>query len=131
MRRDEQAAREIETAFRTWLEKIPQADVEFFERTLADEWHYTDVSSHAHTKKHYIQLLQGHIPEGIKGELREMDVRVYGDVAVVVGHYTVDIGDTRIQDSRFTAAWVKRDGRWQSVAHQAANISDPIYPEEE
>lgn len=49
---------------------------------------------------------------------------VYGDLVLLVGSETVTWGGKmplagRAQDLRFTALWMKRDGRWQEVARHA------------
>jgi hypothetical protein len=59
-------------------------------------------------------------------------VRPYGeDIALATGRYTsrgvLATGKAVEQDSRFTALWIKRDGRWQSAAHQAGNIGEQLF----
>jgi hypothetical protein len=61
-------------------------------------------------------------------KLEDVKVRVYGDAAVASGRITVNgrIGTHDIigQD-RFLTVYVKRQGRWQQVATQAARIARP------
>ena len=62
---------------------------------------------------------------------RKVDnVRIYGDTAVSIGsEAVVPIGGNATTDKsqtiqrRYTHVWVKRHGRWQLVARQAAIIS--------
>lgn len=51
-------------------------------------------------------------------------VRVYGDTAIVAGSETVTWGGRmpnagKAEDLRFTAIWMKQQGRWQEVARHA------------
>jgi len=58
-------------------------------------------------------------------ELSDLDVRMYGNTAVVTGQVnqksTNDGADTSGQN-RFTSVYVKQNGRWISVANQATAI---------
>ena len=51
-------------------------------------------------------------------------VRVYGDTVIVAGSETVTWGGQmpnagKVEHLRFTAIWMKQDGRWQEVARHA------------
>jgi uncharacterized protein (TIGR02246 family) len=50
-----------------------------------------------------------------------MQVRVYGDAAVVVGRATVKSASFNGQ-FRFTDTYIRRDGHWQVVASQSTEI---------
>lgn len=121
----------LETAFRDWLAAIPRKDLDFFRRTIADEWVYTDYTGHVHDKAEYLKLIEELISPDHETELVEIEVKPYGDTARVVGRYTsvgtLANGKRSVQDSRFTAMWVSRDGRWQSVARQAGNIGEALF----
>ena len=58
----------------------------------------------------------------------ELRVRLFGDVAIVHGHYEVGgkLTDGRdlSADTRFTANWIRREGGWQCLMHHATRI-DP------
>ena len=57
---------------------------------------------------------------------REMNVRVYGDAAVITGRSTIKAnvdGQPVTGDYRFTDVWVKRDD-WQAVASQVTRIAN-------
>jgi len=58
----------------------------------------------------------------------EVDVRVYGDMAVVafklVGTPTSEVGGTDVAYYYNTGTFLKRDGVWQVVAWQATKILD-------
>jgi hypothetical protein len=58
--------------------------------------------------------------------IEENLVRVYGDTAVVTGRYhntvRTSAGEQPPKHARHIRVWVRRDGRWQNVAHQATQI---------
>lgn len=55
----------------------------------------------------------------------ELDVRIYGNTAVVVGRWTAS-GQNQSEhfdySARFLTVWVKQDGCWQNVASQSTEI---------
>jgi ketosteroid isomerase-like protein len=55
----------------------------------------------------------------------EHQVRLYGDVAVVVARWTargVNHGEAFDYAARYVAVWLWRDGRWQMVSDQSTTI---------
>jgi ketosteroid isomerase-like protein len=55
----------------------------------------------------------------------EHRIRVYGNLAVETGRYTVKgslKGSPFTEDGRYTTTWVKRSGRWQIVADHSSLI---------
>ena len=55
----------------------------------------------------------------------QLDVRIYGESAVVVGRWTANgRNGSEIFDysARFLSIWVKEDGRWWNVASQSAEL---------
>jgi ketosteroid isomerase-like protein len=122
---DEQTAeRELAAIFAQWLAAIPD-EPDFFERTLADDWVYVDVSGSVRRKADYIPSIKA-VPPGVRLELDALRVRLLGDVALVHGDYRV-LGHDRdgtetVMPTRFTAVWAHREGDWQALAHHATAI---------
>lgn len=57
-------------------------------------------------------------------------VRVYGDTVIVAGSETVTWGGQmpnagKAENLRFTAIWIKQQGRWQEVARHANIVPQP------
>ena len=55
----------------------------------------------------------------------EYDVRLYGDIAVVIGRWTArgtNDGQPFDYAARFLSIYVRREGRWQMVAEQSTEI---------
>jgi len=55
----------------------------------------------------------------------QLDVRIYGDSAVVVGRWTAS-GRNGLEEfdysARFLSFWLKENGRWRNVAAQSTEI---------
>jgi hypothetical protein len=111
-----------------WCRADIEADTAFFRRVLADE--YTGVGSRGgkDTKYSYIASLPGSLGSLTACKDDDLQVRVYGDVAVVTGVATVSgvRGGIAYANRRvlFTNVYVRRDGRWQSVASQGTLADD-------
>jgi len=79
-------------------------------------------------KREVIELIESNILAFTSYDRQLEYVRIYGDTAIVAGRETVvwagkmpNAGKT--SHLRFTAVWMKQDGRWQEVARHA-NIVD-------
>jgi len=79
-------------------------------------------------KREVIGLIESNILAFTSYDRQLEYVRIYGDTAIVAGRETVvwagkmpNAGKT--SHLRFTAVWMKQDGRWQEVARHA-NILD-------
>jgi ketosteroid isomerase-like protein len=126
--RDLEVERALAEAYREWFAAAPRHDFGFFERTLAEEWTYTDIEGVVRGKREYIDLLRLVQPEH-SSTLSELQARRYGGVALAIGHYAVrgileggkDVGSS----TRFTSVWIRRKGRWQCIAHHATSLGDP------
>ncbi len=80
------------------------------------------------TKAQFLALLARPDFRFVRWTIDENVVRVYGDTAVVTGHYrnvtaTAD-GEQPEKRARHLRVWVLRDGAWRNVAHQATAIPD-------
>ena len=59
-------------------------------------------------------------------KIDDMKVTVYGDAAVVVGHWQgkgIEKGKAFDESERFTDTWVKQNGQWRCVATQGTLIA--------
>ena len=106
-------------------EAILKGDTATLDKLTSDD--YTNTTAQGKMEK------KGDIMDGFKSgkikfesrELSDLDVRVYGNTAVVTGQVnqkgTNNGADTSGQN-RFTRVYVKQNGRWISVANQATAI---------
>jgi hypothetical protein len=111
--------REISVA--TWT-----ADAVWFEENLADEYVLITPTGGTKTKRDVIRELA---TPGMKMEPFEpfdVQVRMYGDAAVVTGRMRQRfvLGGIRYaNDLRYTDVYVKRKGRWQLVSAHASTVA--------
>jgi uncharacterized protein (TIGR02246 family) len=119
-----------EQAIRQLMSELANAqlkgDTATLDRIWADDFTFTNSSGEVQTKAQRLAEIKS-------GELKfdslsrdEVQVRVYGDTAVVTSRGIVK-GQRQGQDlsgqSRSTTVYVKRQGRWQVVAQQVTRIA--------
>lgn len=100
-----------------WLHAIQIRDTAFLNRLLADD--FTDISLHGEIRHKHDVMNSPVAPASSTQQLSDMNVRSYGDVAVVTGLNTVTDKHAgwRVQ-TRFTDVFVERGGHWQAVSAQ-------------
>lgn len=105
-----------------------RGDAAFNERILADDYLGINGRGEVTTRA---QNITNHKTGAVKYESIEFGderVRVYGDTAIVTGRSTVKAtrdGQDISGQSRVTRVWVKMNGEWKLVSHQATRIADP------
>ena len=106
---------------------ILHADTAALDRMTSDD--YTLINQRGELIKK-AQILDGFKSGAIKfdsRELSDLNVRVYGNAAVVTGRVTqksTENGKDTSGENRFTRVYVKEKGRWVSVAQQATPIAE-------
>lgn len=121
----EQEVREME---RQLGEALTRLDIAVLDGLLADDYVFTTSAGEVITKAQAMVDLQS---PNLRVELFNHDdiqVRVYGNAAVVIGRSTVK-GRLRDQDLsgqyRYTRVYVRRQGRWQIVAAHLSRMAQP------
>jgi ketosteroid isomerase-like protein len=119
---DQAAIREILDMERQSKEASLRRDVDFSQRTLADDYVAISPLGQVTTKQDSVSARKS-------GQLRydtinvsDMVVRVYGDTAIVTARADVkghQLGEDFSGPYRYTRVWVRRSGRWQTVSYQA------------
>ena len=104
-----------------------RGDTAFLEQNTSDDYTFINARGMLITKA---QLLADFKSGQIKlqsSDLDDLHARLYGDTAVLTGRSTQK-GQAYGQDTagqyRFTRVYVKRNGRWQSVAFQQTRIAE-------
>lgn len=102
-------------------------DTEALAAMLADDLTYAHSSGQLETKGQFLESIRSGaiqytaiLPEGL-------DVRLYGDTAVVTGKGTFKVrmqGEDRSLQLRFTDVYVRRGDGWQMVAWQSTRLPD-------
>ncbi len=118
----------LEKLEQDWGEAIACHDVDFLERTEADDYTYTGPDGIVSHKPDEIAGARAGFAQIESFKHRDIKSQVYGDTAVVTGATTLKgtAGDTDLGgEFRWTDVFVRRDGRWQVVASQATAIGKP------
>ena len=104
-------------------QQLAQAWVEGDQATirqmLADDWMTTDITGTVRAKEAVLREMFAATPRPIASmTIDDVQVRLFGDVAVITGRTTASGADGGSIQLRFTDVAVRRDGRWVFVASQ-------------
>lgn len=115
----------IEKADRMFADAMVRADLVTLANTYGDDYVFTDPSGRVSRKGERLESFKRGAIKIRSQEISDLHVSVYGGVAVetgkLVSHATRD-GKDSSGTFRFTRVWVKRGGRWQTVAFQETRI---------
>ena len=117
------ANQELKRLENEWLNSYLRGDKQTFDRIVADDFTRTDESGKFATKveeKALVQAPSASVNASLTNE--DMQVRLYGNAAIVTGRIVSRVQDSLSFQSRFTDTLVKRDGRWQVVARHYSRI---------
>jgi len=109
-----------------WADAWIKRDLAFFDRIMADDYTWTSPWGEVFTKAHNLALVRSGEDVITSWVLAELEVRVYGDAAVVTGCSTIKEtykGEDVSGHERWTHTWVKRAGRWQCVAGHSSETA--------
>jgi len=107
--------------YEEWFTALGQDDPSFFERTLSDDWHYTDVRGTNRGKQEYLEYIAPLRSDVPVNRVVDLVVRPFGDLVLVHGDYEVgeEFAPPEGSTTRFTAVWQHQDGNWTALAHHA------------
>jgi ketosteroid isomerase-like protein len=124
--RNAKVEQELKKVEEEWANAYVRHDAGPLEQILADEFITVGSNGQSHGKAQDIEELKSDRATYEYSTPYDLDIRVYGDMAVVIGrtkergHY--DSGRQFINEYRWTDVFVKRQGRWQCIAAQVASI---------
>ena len=124
---EDEAERDLMQLMLRWFEAIKRHDGAWFEGVMAEDWHYVMIDGSVKDKRWYIQAMQEPFDSEPWSEIHHLNARVYGNLAIAVGDYTIKAtskGKDLSSHTRFTAVWRKHEGKWQALAHHATRIAD-------
>jgi ketosteroid isomerase-like protein len=119
------AAREVLEIKRQYDEAQLRNDSAWFERMFAEDYVMVLPDSSTLTKARAVAELRSREITWKSATGEDMQVRVYGDTAVVTGRFLgkgLYKGKPLDEHQRFTSVWVKRDGRWQAITEHATDM---------
>jgi uncharacterized protein (TIGR02246 family) len=120
------AEREVSDTVKQWASSIVSRDMDALGRVLSDDIVITDSSGNVRGKKEELEILKPSPQvKTVSVDNDEVKIRVFGKTAVVTAltKMVFNIGGKESAMSmRYTAVFVKKDGRWQIVALQSARV---------
>jgi ketosteroid isomerase-like protein len=109
-------------------EAVVKADVTVLEQVLHEDYVHNRPSGVVEDRAQYLENRKTRRVDFESLVPDEMNVRVYGDTAIVTGRSTAKGKDQHgkmDEQRRWTRVLVRRDGRWQFVHFQATPITQP------
>ncbi len=106
---------------------VLKGDTAALDRMTADDYTVINISGQLLTKAEVVKAIKSASLKYEQLENDEIQVRVYGDTAVLTGR-TTQKGQFNGKDisgqTRFTRVYLKQHGKWQAVAFQATRIAE-------
>ena len=109
------------------IEAMTNGDGDALNEILADDLIYTHSTARVETKAEHIANITSGRPRYVSVERKDINVRQYGDTAVVTGYAKMHVnanGKDNKFEIRFLDVYAKRDGVWQMVAWQSTKLPD-------
>ena len=107
---------------------VVKADVATLEGLTSDDYILINANGQLSDKAKTMSDIKNGVIKLSANDVSDMKVRVYGDTAVVTGKSTAKGtigGRTLTGPVMFTRVYVKKNGKWQSVAFQQTPIVNP------
>jgi ketosteroid isomerase-like protein len=115
----------IERADKAFAEAMVQSDLGALSNTYADDYVFTDPTGRVSHKAELLDSFRRGVIKIRSQEISEVQVNVYGTVAVEIGKlvsFATRDGKDSSGTFRFTRVWVNRNDRWQTVAFQETRV---------
>ncbi len=98
-----------------YIRCVGESDAAAFDRFLAPDFVCTYADGTVVERAEFLR--RSALPASIRGiEAHGVDVRLFGDFALVLGRTTFRKGDGTLGRGCYTDAYARRDGRWLAVA---------------
>jgi ketosteroid isomerase-like protein len=106
---------------------VVKGDTDLLERTTANDYSFINQNGRKLSKSDAISAIKSGDTKLDTFDLSDLDVRVYGNTAVVTGRAAVK-GKANGQDANgavlFTRVYVKQKGEWKTVAYQQTRAAE-------
>ena len=112
-------------AERAWLEAHLKLDISALDSLMADEYTQVNRQGELIGKQQVIASFRTGKRYWQHSESDEYQVRIYGDVAVIVGRWRakgINAGQAFDYAARYVSVWVYRNGRWQMTIDQSTEL---------
>ncbi len=101
-------------------------DVATFEKVLAADWKIVTTAGTVMTRAELIETMKSGKLKFEHYEVDQLDIRVYGDTAVVIGRDKAQgswEGEAFTLKERFTDIFLRKDGTWLCVSSHSTELS--------
>jgi reactive intermediate/imine deaminase len=118
---------ELLKANREYDAAIVAGDANALDKIFADEFVYTNPDGEVRDKAQQLAFARSGDLKLESGTSDQVKMRVYGNMAVMTGRFTAKgqfKGKSLEINERYTAVWIKQNGRWRLVAEQG-NLIKP------
>jgi len=105
-----------------------KGDMKALDRILADDYFYIGVRGNVRTKANRIDDYEAGIIKVYSIKKDNFIFKIYGDTVLMSGRETSTTeyhGKPNVKPRQFTNVYIKLDGRWRLVFHQATPILEP------
>jgi hypothetical protein len=109
--------------FRAMIEE----DLTKLDELLGDDLHYSHTRGNVESKAQFLSTIESKRIDYLAAKRRDVEVRLFGDTAVVTGLSNMDLlvrGEQMIFTIRFLEVSRKVDTNWQLVAWQSVLFTD-------
>jgi ketosteroid isomerase-like protein len=121
----ERDVREVLVIKQQYDEALLRGDSTWFEQAFAEDYLLILGDATTHTKGQIVKQLASRQVIWQRAAGRDMDVRMYGDTAIVTGRFSgkwTENGKPFTTEERFTSVWIKQGGRWKAVSEHASQV---------
>jgi hypothetical protein len=123
--RNSRTEQELLKANQAYDEALVRGDAVALDRIYADEFVYTTFDGTVRDKTQQLSFTESGDLRLESGKSDDVKIRIYENTAVMTGRFTAK-GQFRGKNidirERYTAVWVRQDGRWLLVAEQGNEI---------
>ena len=122
---DDKSKEEIRALETARNEAIVHGDAAALERMTSDDYTFITLRGELRTKAEIVKGFSTGAFKYASREISDLNIRVYGDAAVVTGQSSqkgAENGKDYSGDYRFTRVYVRQNGRWLTVALQTTLV---------
>ncbi len=111
-----------------WSRAFLEKDAEIVARIEADGYVFTNAEGKMSGKADDLRSVKSDATKYETYKQSDVQVRLYGDTAIITGHTTIkgtDDGRDISGEYQWTDTFIKRDGKWQAIATHTTLVPKP------
>lgn len=118
------AADDVRDAARGWTAGAVKQDRDALAKYLADDLQYAHAGGQTQDKEQYIAAVMKGPPRYESFAFSDLNVRLYGEVAVLTGFVDVKMVGRDSFRVRTLQVYTRKGGHWQMAAHQSTRLNN-------